>query len=142
MFIKQISVFLQNEEGRLSSALEVLKKENINIVSLSLADTNDFGLLRMIVADADKAEKVLKEAGFSAHKSDVLAIKIPHTCGSLEGVVDTLFKAGINIEYMYALSTKDENACIVIKPADKEACKKVFENSKLCFVTEDEIKNF
>ncbi|MBO7333787.1 MAG: amino acid-binding protein [Lachnospiraceae bacterium] len=142
MFLKQVSVFLENADGRLGSALNVLKNENINIISLSLADTTEFGMLRMIVSDPEKAKTALKSAGLSAHLTDVFAIKLPHVVGSLQSVVETISKAGINIEYMYALSTKDENACIVIKPADKEACAKALEGMKLDFVTDDMIKNF
>lgn len=142
MFIKQVSVFLENREGRLLSALDVLKKENINIISLSLADTSDYGMLRMITADAQKAKDSLKKEGLSAHLTDVIAIKLPHTVGSLSDVISMITDAGINIEYMYALSTKDENACIVIKPTDKDACKKALENKEISFLTDEEITSF
>lgn len=142
MFIKQVSIFLENSAGRLQSALDVMKDNNINIVSLSLADTSDYGMLRMIVSDCETAKDALKKAGLSAHLTDVLAIKLPHTVGSLQGVCQTLSEAGINIEYMYALSTKDENACIVIKPADKERCVEALKDKELDFVTNEEIKNF
>lgn len=142
MFIKQLSVFLENSAGRLQSALEVIKNENLNIVSCSLADTSDYGMLRMIVSDAERAKNALKAAGLSAHLTDVMAIKLPHTVGSLQGVLSILCEAGINIEYMYALSTKDANACIVIKVADREACRKALEGKKLNFVTDEEIANF
>ena len=142
MFIKQVSVFLENSAGRLQSALKVLKNENINIVSLSLADTNDYGMLRMIVSDAARAKDALKAAGLSAHLTDVLAIKLPHTVGSLEHVLSDVADAGINVEYMYALSTKDENACIVIKPENAEACAKALEDKKFDFVTNEEVENF
>ena len=142
MFIKQVSVFLENSAGRLQSALNVLKDENINIVSCSLADTSDYGMLRMIVSDAQKAREVLKNAGLSAHLTDVVAIKLKHTVGSLSGVLTDLYEAGVNIEYMYALSTKDENACIVFKPADREICEKALEGRGLDFVTNEEVENF
>lgn len=142
MFIKQVSVFLENSAGRLDSALTVLKDKNINIVSLSLADTSDYGMLRMIVSDADTAKAVLKEAGLSAHLTDVLAIKLPHTVGSLQKVLSKIADAGINIEYMYALSTKDSNACIVIKPSDKDLCVKTLSDKEFDFVTPEEVENF
>ncbi len=142
MFIKQVSVFLENSAGRLDSALTVLKDKNINIVSLSLADTSDYGMLRMIVSDADTAKAVLKEAGLSAHLTDVLAIKLPHTVGSLQKVLSKIADAGINIEYMYALSTKDSNACIVIKPSDKDLCVKALSDKEFDFVTPEEVENF
>ena len=142
MFIKQVSVFLENSAGRLQSVLQVLKNENINIVSLSVADTNDYGMLRMIVSDAGKAKEALKNAGLSAHLTDVVAIKLPHTVGSLSDVLTKVADAGINVEYMYALSTKDENACIVIKPENPEACAKALEDIGLTFVTNEEVENF
>lgn len=142
MFIKQVSVFLENSAGRLQSALEIIKDEKINIVSLSLADTSDYGMLRMIVSDSAKARESLKAAGLSAHLTDVLAIKLPHTVGSLQGVLSTLYKEGINVEYMYALSTKDEKACIVIKPESKELCLEKLDGLDLDFVTEEEIEKF
>ena len=142
MFIKQVSVFLENSAGRLQSVLQVLKNENINIVSLSVADTNDYGMLRMIVSDAAKAKEALKNAGLSAHLTDVVAIKLPHTVGSLSDVLTKVADAGINVEYMYALSTKDENACIVIKPEAPETCDKALEGMNLNFVTTEEVENF
>lgn len=142
MFVKQVSVFLENREGRLQSALSVLKKENINIISLSLADTSDYGMLRMITSDPEKAKTALKEAGLSAHLTDVLAIKLSHTVGSLNDVIEMLTNEQINIEYMYALSTKDENACIVIKPTDKDKCRKALEGKNLWLVTDEDIKDF
>ena len=142
MFIKQVSVFLENSAGRLQSVLKVLKNEKINIVSLSVADTNDYGMLRMIVSDSEKAKEALKDAGLSAHLTDVVAIKLPHTVGSLSDVLDKVADAGINVEYMYALSTKDENACIVIKPENSEAATKALDGIGLNFVTAEEVENF
>ena len=142
MFIKQVSVFLENSAGRLQSVLKVLKNENINIVSLSVADTNDYGMLRMIVSDSGKAKEALKDAGLSAHLTDVVAIKLPHTVGSLSDVLDKVADAGINVEYMYALSTKDANACIVIKPENSESATKALDGIGLNFVTTEEVENF
>lgn len=142
MFIKQVSVFLENSAGRLGSVLEVMKNHGINIVSLSLADTSDYGMLRMIVSDAETAKAALKEAGLSAHLTDVVAVKLPHTVGSLESVVRKISEGGVSIEYMYALSTKDENACIVFKPGDRETALKALETMNLNFVTQDEVNVF
>jgi len=142
MYIKQVSVFLENAAGRLFSALKVLKAENINIISLSLADSSDYGMLRMVVDDSDKAKEALKAAGMSAHLTDVCAIKLPHTVGSLQDVLLKVADAGINIEYMYALSTKDENACIVIKPTDSAECMDTLKGLNLNYITQEDIKNF
>ncbi|MBO4679079.1 MAG: amino acid-binding protein [Lachnospiraceae bacterium] len=140
--MKQVSVFLENSAGRLQSVLAILKNESINIVSLSIADNNEYGMLRMIVSDAEKANDALKKSGFSSHLTDVLAIKLPHTVGSLADVLDRVAKAGINIEYMYALSTKDANACIVFKPTNKEDCINALDGIGLNLVTAEEVENF
>ena len=78
MYVKQLSVFIENREGRLFDVLETLKEGNINIVSLALADTSDYGLLRLIVSDSAKAKQVLRDKGFSAMLTEVLAVKLPH----------------------------------------------------------------
>ncbi len=120
MFVKQLSVFLENREGRLDKVLAILKENDINIVSLSLADTSDYGLLRMIVSDPAKGKSVLKEAGFTAMLTDVLAVKLAHKVGQLQVLLAEICKAGINIDYMYALATGSDDASIVIKTADLE----------------------
>ena len=125
MFVKQLSVFLENREGRLDKVLAILKENDINIVSLSLADTSDYGLLRMIVSDPAKGKAVLKEAGFTAMLTDVLAVKLAHKVGQLQVLLAEICKAGINIEYTYALATGNDDASIVIKTADLEKAAEV-----------------
>ena len=120
MFINQLSVFLENREGRLEQVLEALKEQGINIVSLSLADTSDYGMLRMIVDDPDKGRSALKEKGFSAMLTPVLAVKMSHQVGQLQTLLSEICKAGINIEYTYALATGSDDASIVIKTTDLE----------------------
>ena len=90
MFIKQLSVFIENREGRLEQVLTTLKQNNINIVSLSLADTSDYGLLRLIVANPEQAAQALKEDGFSAMLTDVVAIKLEHHVGQLQKLLDVV----------------------------------------------------
>ena len=120
MFVNQLSVFIENREGRLEQVLETLKEKNINIISLSLADTSDYGLLRMIVSNPEEGKNALKEAGFSAMLTQVLAVKLSHKVGQLQELLSEICKAGINIEYTYALATGNDDASIVIKPADLE----------------------
>jgi hypothetical protein len=120
MFLNQLSVFLENREGRLDQVLETLKNNGINIVSLSLADTSDYGMLRMIVANPETAKAVLREAGFSAMLTPVMGVKLAHKAGSLQECLSELSKEGINIEYMYALATSGDDASIVIKTTDLE----------------------
>ena len=139
MILNQISVFLENRTGRLDEVLETLKVNNINILSLSLADTSDYGLLRMIVSDSDKCKYCLKEAGFSAHLTPVIAVKLSHKVGKLQEVLAEIDKAGMNIEYMYALATGNNDASIVIRTADVEATAKVLEKIGVEFVRNSEL---
>ena len=118
MISKQLSVFIENRRGRLGEVLEVLKKNKVNILSLSLADTTEFGLLRLIVNDpAIAAEKLVSE-GFSAMLTDVLVVKINHKSGSLQGLLEILSRDEINVEYMYGLSIEGEKATVVLKASD------------------------
>ena len=138
MFVKQLSVFIENREGRLEEVTEVLKNENINIASLSLADTTEFGMLRMIVSDPEKGKRVLKENGFSAMLTDVIAVKLPHEVGMLERLLQVLSRTSINIEYMYALTTCKENASMIVKTSDAEkALKALDENGMMVFKAEE-----
>ena len=129
MFINQLSVFLENREGRLEQVLETLKDQGINIISLSLADSSDFGMLRMIVDDPEKGRAALKESGFSAMLTPVLAVKMSHQVGQLQILLSEICKAGINIEYTYALATGNDDASIVIKTADLEQAAAILEKT-------------
>ena len=139
MILNQISVFLENRTGRLDEALETLKVNDINILSLALADTSDYGLLRMIVSDSDKCKAALKEAGFSAHLTPVIAVKLAHEVGKLQAILAELDKAGMNIEYMYALATGNNDASIVIRTADVEATAQILEKIGVEFVRNSEL---
>ena len=129
MNAKQLTVFLENRAGRLSEVLSVLKNAGINILSLSLADTTEFGLLRLIVDDAPKGKDKLTEAGFSSLLSAVSIIKIPHKSGSLQELLKAIDGAGINIEYMYGLSTASEEAYVVLKASDSDVLDSIFEEN-------------
>ena len=139
MILNQISVFLENRTGRLEEALEALKVNDINILSLSLADTSDYGLLRMIVSDSDKCKAALKEAGFSAHLTPVIAVKLSHEVGQLQSILFEIDKAGMNIEYMYALATGNNDASIVIRTADVEATAHILETMGVELVKNSEL---
>ena len=120
MYLKQLTVFLENREGRLDSVTDILAKNDINIVCLSLADTSEYGVLRMIVSDPDKAKAVLKEAGCLARLTDVLAISMEQKAGSLNRLTKILTSDGINIEYMYTLNSSREAGSMIIKVTDIE----------------------
>lgn len=118
MFAKQLTVFIENRTGRLCEVLNVLKENNVNILSLSLADTTEFGLLRLIVSDPQIGKEKLTENGFSSLLSDVSIIKIAHKVGSLQQLLKVIDQKGVNIEYMYGLSIEAEDAYVVLKASD------------------------
>ena len=117
--MKQLSVFIENREGRLEDVLNLLKEENINIISLSLADTSDYGMLRLIVSDPQKGREALKENGFSATLNDVVAVTLPHKVGALQEILHVLCKESLNV------CTKTDEAAIVIKPSDPKKAEEV-----------------
>ena len=102
--IQQLSVFLENREGRLDEVLNVLAGNDVNIVALSLADTSDYGMLRMIVSDPNKGRAVLKENGITAMLTEVVALRVPHATGSLSKAMHQIVEGEVNIEYMYAFA--------------------------------------
>ncbi len=140
MFVKQLSVFIENREGRLEQVTEVLKEENINILSLSMADTTEYGMLRMVVSDPERARTALRSKGFSAMLTDVLAVKLEDHVGELHKMTHILCSKGLNIEYMYALAPEKRRAMIV-KASDGAAAAKailegglhLYSNEELCW---------
>ncbi len=125
MVIKQLSVFIENREGRLERVTEALKEHSINIASFSLADTSEYGMLRMIVSNPEEGRRVLKEEGFSAMLTDVIAVKIEQKPGTLHEVLKVLFDAGISVEYMYTLATAGRNTSIIMKLSNLETAMQV-----------------
>ncbi len=129
MVIKQLSVFIENREGRLERVTESLSEKNINIISFSLADTSEYGMLRMIVSNPEEGRKVLKEEGFSAMLTDVIAVKIAQKPGTLHSVLKVLFEAGLSVEYMYTLTTVGTDTSIIMKLSDLNAALQILETS-------------
>lgn len=124
MTVKQLSVFIENRRGRLGEVLRVLKDNNVNILSMSLADTTEYGLLRLIVNNPEHGRDVLLDAGFSSMLTDILIVKVPHVAGSLQAILSIIAENNIDIEYMYGLSVETNDASIVVKTnALDEACK-------------------
>lgn len=118
MNIKQISIFLENKKGRLANVTKFLADNNINIRALSLADTKDFGVLRLIVDNYEKAIKLLKDNGFIAQLTDVIAIEVEDKPGGLYKVLKVIEDNNINIEYIYATVEKNKDSAIVIFRVD------------------------
>jgi hypothetical protein len=143
MKVKQISIFLENKSGRLAQVTEILGENNINIRALSIADTTDFGILRLIVNEPDKAYRVLKEAGFTVSFTDVIAVEVTDKPGGLAKVLKVLDRAGINIEYLYAFVQKTANAALVVFRVEQlEEAVKVLLASGAHVMSGDEVYKF
>ena len=149
MKAKQLSVFLENKSGRLTEVTEALGAAGINLSAMSIADNSDFGILRCIVSDPDKAYKVLKEAHFAvkitdeeAHFAvkitDVIGFVCPNTSGSLAIVLKHLSDNGVFIEYMYSFANGDV-ATVVIRPTDLEACDKILAEKKVELMADSDL---
>ena len=126
MIIKQVSVFLENKTGRINNVTKVLAENGINMNAFSMAETTEFGILRLIVSDVEKAVEALRGANFAVMLTDVICISCPDVAGSLAHILDKLAEQNIFIEYMYAFA-QGENANIVIRPNDITKCEKVLE---------------
>ncbi len=112
--VEQISVFLENKAGRLAEVTRILAEANINIRALSLADTSDFGILRLIVNDNNKAKEELKKAGFTVAKTEVVAVEVSDRPGGLHHILRILKKANVNVEYMYAFVQQNGAHAVLI----------------------------
>ncbi|TFH48071.1 MAG: ACT domain-containing protein [Methanothrix sp.] len=129
MKLEQISIFLENKPGGLSSVTKALRDANINIRALSLADTSDFGILRLIVNDVAKAKEILNASGFAVGRTDVVAVEVPDKPGGLHSILDALTVEGVNVEYMYAFVERSgENAVIIFRFDSTDNAIKILQN--------------
>ena len=140
MLVEQLAVFLENKSGRLAEITAVLAQNNINIRALSIADTSDFGILRIIVNDPYKTFQVLHEAGFTVSETEVLAVQVPDTPGGLADVLEQLSQENLNIEYLYAvLGSSSDQALIIFKVEDNEKAQQTFEKRGIKFLSDEEL---
>ena len=140
MKVEQISIFLENKSGRLADVMGSLAKAGVNIRALSLADTADFGILRLIVNDTNKARQVMKESGFTVAKTEVIALEVPDKPGGLAGILATLDKAAINVEYMYAfVQHSGANAIIIFRFDDPDKAAKILQSAGVRVLEPDEV---
>lgn len=139
MLAKQLTVFIENRAGRLSEVLSVLKENDVNILSLSLADTTEFGLLRLIVDNAAKGKEKLTENGYSSLLSNVSIIEIPHKVGSLQSLLKAIDENGVNIEYMYGLSIESDTAYVVLKASDVNGLMEVLNAHNIRVLSSEDI---
>jgi len=138
--VSQLSVFIENKSGRLADVTRTLAENSINVRALSIADTIDYGLLRMIVNDPVSAKASLTAAGFTVALTEVLAIEVPDRPGGLAGIIDILAASGINIEYMYAFVGKSgENAIVVFRIEKVDEAIPILQEKGVRILTGDEL---
>lgn len=139
-YVRQISVFLDNKPNQLTGVMKLLKQHKINIRALSIADTKDFGILRMIVDDTDKAVDTLREGAYAVAETEIVAITIPDTPGQLSRVLDILGGQNVNIEYLYAfLGKSDKSVSFVIRVDDNDNAYSALEEAGIIRLTANDI---
>lgn len=140
MTIKQLTVFVQNRKGTIVSVTDILAKNNINIRALSIAETKDFGILRLIVNDNDKAIKILEENGYLIKSIDVIGVKIGDNPGELSSALAVLDKADINVEYLYAFMARTEkHAYVVLRVEDNALAESSLTDAGFKLISEQDI---
>ena len=141
MYVKQISVFIENTPGRLADFTRLLGENQIDLVSLSIADTTHFGILRGIVADYERAEKLIAEAGYTVRLTDVLAASVPDVPGGLAKVLGMLSENGISIEYLYSfVRNAGKNALIIFRVEELDKAAQVLEGNGVRLLTQEEVR--
>jgi hypothetical protein len=141
MSVQQISVFLENKKGRLAEVTQTLSKEKVNIRALSLADTADFGVLRIIVNNPERCLAVLKASGFVAQVTEVVAVEVEDRPGGLAHILEVLDRDNVNVEYMYAYVEKSrDNAIVICKIDDRERAMQVLEKHGIATVNAEALK--
>lgn len=142
MKAEQISIFLENKSGRLAEVTDLLARNNINIRALSLADTADFGIFRLIVNDPGKALSLLKENGFTVSRNEVVAAVVPDRPGGLAGILSTLQGKQINVEYMYAFVQRSEgNAVLIFRFDDTDQAVAALASAGVRMLSGEEMQN-
>ncbi|MCG8620078.1 MAG: amino acid-binding protein [Desulfobacterales bacterium] len=140
MMAEQISIFIENKEGRLAEVTAILRDAQVNIRALSLADTTDFGVLRLIVNDNDKATAALKKEGFTVGKTQVLAVEVTDEPGGLNKVLDPLCEQDVNVEYMYAFANPQcKNAIMIFRFDDIDKAKEILAENDIKVIDGNEL---
>ena len=142
MYIKQLSIFVENKSGRLAEITEALGAAGVDIRALSVADTTDFGILRLIVDRPDEAKELLSSKGLTVSLTDVIAVSIADKPGEFARVLRVLFVAGIAVEYMYAFITRNEdNAYVILRVADNEKASAVITDAGMSLLDPHTVYN-
>jgi len=139
MKVEQLSIFLENKVGRLAEITTILAQAGINIKALSLADTSEFGILRLIVDKSEEAQAALKEKNITVGRTGVVAVGVPHTPGGLNNILQTLGKSGVNVEYMYGFPYQNAEAVMIFRFDRTEFAMEVLQNNGLRIFTSDDI---
>ena len=140
MKLKQISVFLENKEGKLKNAIEILSKHEINIRALSIADTTNFGILRLIVNDYEKAKTALENDNYVVKLTEVIAVKVQDKPGGLNEMLTALYEKSINVEYIYAfVDSTDGQAIVVVKTENIEKGINALESANIKVLDTNEV---
>lgn len=142
MIVKQLSIFLENRTGSLTGVTQLLGHAGINLSAFSLADSSDFGILRVILSEPVKAKELLTANGFTVTLNDVVCLFVPNTPGTLAEALVLLAENNVSIDYMYAFAWKDDLARVVIKPDDIHRCIEVLQRSNLQLAKADEVYDF
>ena len=139
MTVRQLSAFIVNKQGKLGEVLRVLRDSNVNMLSISLADTTEYGLLRLIVDAPEEGRDALISAGYSGMLTKVLVLKVAHTAGALQNILDVVSEEGISIEYMYGLTIEGGSAYIVMKTNQIEEAEALFSKHGIMTASEEEL---
>ena len=141
MAVKQISIFVENKEGRIKKAIDTLAKENINIRALSIADTTKYGILRLIVSDNEKAIEALEKDGFIVKENEVILLSVPDEPNGLNSILTILESKNINLEYVYAfISSKSDEAIVVMRLENMEKAIEALKENNKQILDEKDIK--
>jgi hypothetical protein len=142
MAVKQVSIFVENKEGRIKKAIDTLAKEDINIRALSIADTTKYGILRLIVSDNDKAIEALERDGFIVKENEVIILAVPDEPNGLNSTLAVFDEKGINLEYLYAfVSSKTDEAIVVMRLENMEKAIEALNESNVKILDENDIKD-
>lgn len=131
MLVNQIAVFLENKQGRLNALVQAVSAAGINMESLNIADTNDFGVVRMVTSDNKAALEAIKAAGFTASSVDLVGVEVKDSPGQLAAVLDTLNANGVPIEYLYSFTVREGCTLILFKTAEKAKAQKLIDKHRI-----------
>lgn len=142
MFVKQISVFLENTKGSLSRLTRKLSENKVDLIALSIADTEQYGIMRCIVSDTEKGLEIMKEAGYVARLTDVLAVSVPDQPGGLANVLTLLNAADVSVEYLYSfVRNSGSHALVIFRLNDNERGMRVLQESDITLLTQEEVRS-